>query len=88
MLRKKNFFSKNFEALHRDSAKRYGDSADEIFAGVEACDVPMGTSSMVPRQLQLLFRKKGEGMRLCFLLVRRVESLLDNPVSFLALSKR
>ena len=62
MLRK-NFFSKNFEALHRDSAERYGDSADEILAGVEACDVPMGASSMVPRQLQLLFREKGEGRR-------------------------
>ncbi len=87
MLRK-NFFSKNFEALHRNSAKRYGDSADEIFAGVEAYDVPMGASSMAPRQLQRLFREKGEGRKLCFLLVRRVESLLDNPVSFLALSKR
>jgi hypothetical protein len=60
----------------------------KFFAGVEACDVPMGVSSMVPRQLQLLFREKGEGMKLCFLLVRQVESLLDNPVSFLALSKR
>jgi len=73
--KKKNFFQKIFEALHRESA-------DEIFAGVEACDVPMGASSMVPRQLQLLFRKKGEGMKLCFLLVRQVGSLSDNPVSF------
>jgi len=59
-LLRKIFFSKNFEALHRNSAKRYGDSADEIFAGVEACNASMGASSFIPRQMQrLIMRKEG-----------------------------
>jgi hypothetical protein len=59
-LLRKNFFSKNFEALHRNSAKRYGDSADEIFAGVEACNASMGALSFIPRQMQrLIMRKEG-----------------------------
>ena len=57
-LLRKNFFSKNFEALHRDSAKRYGDSADEIFAGVEACNTLICVSSEIPRQLQFLGRRE------------------------------
>jgi hypothetical protein len=56
-LLRKIFFSKNFEALHRNSAERYGDSADEIFAGVEACNAPMGVSSGIPRLMQLLRRR-------------------------------
>ncbi len=65
MLRK-NFFSKNFEALYRNSAKRYGDSADEIFAGVEAFNALMEALSGIPRLMQ--FYKGG----------RRDETLLPS----------
>jgi len=53
-LLRKNFFSKNFEALYRDSAKRYGDSAAEIFAGVEAFIALMEAYSGIPRLMQFL----------------------------------
>jgi len=53
-LLRKNFFSKNFEALHRNSAKRYGDSADEIFAGAEAYNASMEALSRIPRLMQFL----------------------------------
>ncbi len=45
---------KNFEALHRNSAKRYGDSADEIFAGAEAYNASMEALSRIPRLMQFL----------------------------------
>ena len=66
MLRKK-IFSKNFEALHRDSAKRYGDSADEIFAGAEAYCVD-GSIKQNPPSNAVFIEEEG-GMKLCFLLV-------------------
>ena len=82
MLRK-NFFSKNFEALHRNSAKRYGDRADEIFAGVEACNASMGASSFIPRQMQHLIMRED-----CVLLVQRVGSSLGSLVDSSALNRR
>ena len=53
---RKIFFSKNFEALHRNSAKRYGDSTNVFFCG--GCNLygDGGTSSKIPHQMQLLGR--------------------------------
>jgi deoxyadenosine/deoxycytidine kinase len=57
-LLRKIFFSKNFEALHQSSAKRYGDSADEIFAGVGTYKVMVVLQGSVPRLMQRLGKKR------------------------------
>jgi hypothetical protein len=57
-LLRKFFFSKNFEALHQNSAECYGDSAAEIFAGVGTCKAMVVLQGGIPRLMQRLEKER------------------------------